>query len=302
MSVVLPTYNRAHTIDAVVESVLRQTYDRFELLVVDDGSTDDTPAVVEDFDDRRIRYVRFRRNRGANVARNAGIRHADGDFLAFVDSDDRWHPEKLERQVRAMRNASDRTGVVYTGYWLEYPSGRQYGPDPDRDAHEGSIHEELLKGNGRFIPTSTALVRRACFEEVGLFDEGLPRQQDWEMWLRISQQFEFGHDPEPLVVKSMDHDEVSISSDEEAQIDAIEHVLEKHAEKFRSRSELLSRHQWQLGQTCLLNGQPRRGRAELLAACKRNPRLLYLLGFGVSILGPRAYGFAFRALEKLPID
>jgi len=302
VSVILPTYNRAHTIGTVVESVLNQTYDQFELHIIDDGSTDNTPSIIKKFDDHRIQFTRFERNKGANIARNKGIQNADGDYIAFIDSDDSWHPEKLERQVRIMENAPDSTGVVYTGYWLKYPSDCQYGPDPDRDTHEGVIYEEMLKGNGHFIPTSTTLVRRTCFEQVGLFDEALSRQQDWEMWLRISHQFEFKLDPKPLVMKSMDHDEVSISADEEAQINAIEYILRKHAEKFQTRSRLVSRHRWQLGQACLLNGQPWRGRAELLTACKHNPRLLYLLGFVISILGPEAYNFAFKILESLPTD
>ncbi|MDS0281796.1 glycosyltransferase family 2 protein [Haloarcula onubensis] len=299
VSVVVPTYNRAQTLGAAIESVLGQTYERFELLVVDDGSTDQTQSVVEGFEDPRIRYRRFEGNRGANVARNAGIRNANADLVAFVDSDDTWRPEKLARQVERMRETPDRVGVVYTGYWLERPSGREYGPDPGRKDLEGDIYEALLAGNGRFIPTSTALVRRTCFDRVGYFDEALPRQQEWELWLRIAREFEFALVDDPLVVRSMRHDGVSISADPEALVTALDHILQKHVGAFQARPELLAQHRWQVGETRLLNGDPWRGRAQLLTALSHNPRLTYFVGIVAAVLGPQVYEAAFDLYRKL---
>lgn len=116
VSVVIPTYNRAEFLPRAVESVLRQTVDDFELIVVDDASTDDTEAVVERFDDPRVEYVRHGTNRGGSAARNTGIERSSGEYIAFLDSDDEWYPRKLERQVEELRSRSDEWVATYCGF------------------------------------------------------------------------------------------------------------------------------------------------------------------------------------------
>lgn len=116
VSVVLPTYNRAHLLSESIGSVLAQGYSDFEILVVDDGSTDNTREVVAGIDDKRIRYVELTPNRGQASARNVGIKEAKADLIAFQDSDDIWMPEKLGMQVSALRESPPGTGVVYTAY------------------------------------------------------------------------------------------------------------------------------------------------------------------------------------------
>lgn len=271
VSVVLPTYDRAQTVRAAIDSVLAQSYADFELIVVDDGSTDDTPAVVGDISDPRVQYLRFQENRGANVARNAGIREADGKYVAFQDSDDVWRPRKLELQVQAFERASEDVGVVYTGYYRVEDGEKQYGPR-NKETVAGDIHEEMLKGNGWFVPTAVAAVRRACFDAVGLFDERLQRLQDWEMWLRISERYEFEFIDEPLIEKRMYHDHVSIRSDTEAFIQAMERILRLYRDEFRA-VDRLAQHQRQLGYQYLRNGNPLRGRLYFLRAITndRNP-------------------------------
>jgi len=267
VSVVLPTYNRAHTVRTAIDSVLAQSYEDFELIVVDDGSTDDTPTVVSDVSDHRVQYLRFPENRGANVARNAGIRAADGQYIAFQDSDDVWRPRKLELQVRTFERAPADVGVVYTGYYRISDGSRQYGPR-GKETLSGDIHEEMLKGNGWFIPTAVAAVRRACFDAVGLFDERLQRLQDWEMWLRLSERYEFELVKKPLLEKPMEQDDVSLRSDTEAFIHGMELILSEYREEFRAHPDRLAQHQRQLGYQYLRNGDPLQGRLCFLRALK----------------------------------
>src|SRR6056297_1668487 len=113
VSVIVPTYNRADALPRTVESVLGQTLDDLELIVVDDASTDDTPAVIDDYDDDRVQFVQHERNQGASAARNTGIDRAEGDYVAFLDSDDVWRPTKLEKQVQTLARRGDDWVAAY---------------------------------------------------------------------------------------------------------------------------------------------------------------------------------------------
>jgi glycosyltransferase involved in cell wall biosynthesis len=128
VSVVIPTYNRAKVLSRAVKSVLNQGYRDFEIIVVDDGSTDNTEQVVGAFDKQQVKYVRHEKNMGPAAARNTGIGHANGKYIAFQDSDDEWFPQKLGRQVEILETASDRVGGVYTGFWRIRNSSRKYEP------------------------------------------------------------------------------------------------------------------------------------------------------------------------------
>ncbi|MGC8603005.1 MAG: glycosyltransferase family 2 protein, partial [Desulfomonilaceae bacterium] len=114
VSVIIPTYNRAHLIERAVNSVLEQTYDKLEIIVVDDGSTDNTGNVLSQLQDgdSRVRYIRHETNKGSQSARNTGIRNARGDYVAFLDSDDEWLPYKLEKQIPLFQNTERNIGVV----------------------------------------------------------------------------------------------------------------------------------------------------------------------------------------------
>jgi len=116
VSVIIPTYIRAHVLAKAIQSLLNQTYQDFEIIVVDDGSIDNTEEVVKSFNDPRIRYIRHKENCGGSAARNTGIRAAYGECIAFQDSDDEWLPEKLEKQMQVFENAPAEVGVVYTGF------------------------------------------------------------------------------------------------------------------------------------------------------------------------------------------
>lgn len=200
VSVVIPTYNRAASIGASIQSVLNQTYQNFEIIIVDDGSTDNTCQIIETFADDRIRYICLEQNGGVSRARNTGIRLSESDFVAFLDSDDEWLPEKLEKQMQMMLHAPDNVGLVYCRMRGTKKDGTALiCPELWRSLEElqGNMLFSLLEEN--VIGTPTMLVRRQCLEQVGGFDEGLECLEDWELVLRIAEKWEIGFVDDILV-------------------------------------------------------------------------------------------------------
>ena len=182
VSVVIPTYNSADTIAGAIESVLAQTYSDFEILVIDDGSTDHTEDVVRQFGDR-VRYFK-QENQGVSAARNSGIEKSVGKYIAFLDSDDLWCPEKLAEEIPLL-DAHPELGLVYCDWTVV----------SDETVLQSSYHEELRPARGYifselvqrgFILTSGVVVRRECLDDVGHFDKSLKVAEDYELWLRIS--------------------------------------------------------------------------------------------------------------------
>lgn len=202
VSVVLPTFNRANTLGKAIQSVLSQTYENLELIVVDDGSTDNTEEVVRSFSDRRIRYISLGRNKGAGVARNTGIDVARGEYIACQDDDSEWLPEKLEKQIKAFEKALPNVGIVYTGTYVIDPdidSGKRfYLPHPHLIQKEGYIYKQFLEG--MFIVQPSVVIRKECFKTVGMYDEKIPSREDWDMWIRLSKYYDFKFIDEPLVI------------------------------------------------------------------------------------------------------
>ncbi|HEX8191022.1 MAG TPA: glycosyltransferase [Pyrinomonadaceae bacterium] len=199
VSVVIPTYNRAPLLGRSLRSVLGQSYRDFEVIVVDDGSTDGTAAVVAAFEDPRVRYVALGRNAGAAAARNVGIRLSRGKFLAFQDSDDEWLPPKLALQMAAFERGPAGLGVVYsdmqrilrdgTATYFEAPSvlsGRLVGPT-------AWFYQVCNLG------VQSTVIRREYLDEVNHFNEDLPALEDLEMFIRLSRRCAFQRLPEPLV-------------------------------------------------------------------------------------------------------
>lgn len=199
VSIILPTYNRAALLGRSIRSVLGQSYTDFELIVIDDGSTDETPGVVAGFRDRRIRYFSLSRNTGAGAARNVGIRMARGKFLAFQDSDDEWLPSKLAKQMSAFERGSVRLGMVYSDMQRILSDGTEiYFSAP------GEPSGRLINPAIRFyqvcdLGVQSTVIKREYLDAAGHFNESLPALEDLEMFIRLSRRCEFQRLPEPLV-------------------------------------------------------------------------------------------------------
>lgn len=238
VTVIIPTYNRGHVIRRALHSVLNQTYQNIEVIIVDDGSTDDTLAIIKSFDDPRIRYIHHVEKQGAPAARNTGIKAASADFIAFQDSDDEWLCEKLEKQMDVFRQAGPEVGVVYTGFLRLENNRASYYPSNDVSTLSGNILESLLHGN--FVTTQAVVVRKDCFLKVGLFDEQLPRLQDWELFLRIAEHYKFVCINEPLLMAF--YSPISITGDRSRLPIALKIILNKHHDLFSRNRKILMRH------------------------------------------------------------
>jgi glycosyltransferase involved in cell wall biosynthesis len=199
VSIVLPTYNRRMLLGRAIRTVLQQSYADFELIVVDDGSTDRTMETLARFEDRRIRCVRLDSNRGAAAARNVGIGVATAPLLAFQDSDDEWLPSKLDQQVRAFETCGPKVGVVYSDMARIWRDGsREYHRSPD--VASGA----LINPDTRFyqvcrLGIQSTVIRRDCLADVGGFNEAFPALEDLELFVRLSRRYAFHHLRTPLV-------------------------------------------------------------------------------------------------------
>ncbi len=193
VSVIIPTYNHGRFIGEALESVLAQRYQDFEVIVVDDGSTDGTRALVAAYAPR-IRY-HFQPHAGAASARNTGLRMSSAPYVAFLDSDDTWAPEKLALQVVYL-DAHPQFGAVFTSYLVTDEEGKPLGVEPRRFPYTQSPFENLLIWP--YGSMHVAVVRRACLERVGGFDETLAIAEDWDLWLRVSQQCGLANLDQPL--------------------------------------------------------------------------------------------------------
>jgi glycosyltransferase involved in cell wall biosynthesis len=184
-SIVIIAYNCAEYVGHAIQSALEQTWPQLELIVVDDGSTDTTGDVVRRISDGRVKYIR-QENKGPNAARNEGIRHARGEFVAFLDCDDWWLPDKLSKQITRVANDTE-IGLVYSLAIRVDASGKE--GDRFDSVVEGRVLDRLLLGNCIAGSASSALVTRRAIDAVGMFDETLHYAEDWEYWIRIASQF-----------------------------------------------------------------------------------------------------------------
>jgi len=186
VSVIMPTYNHAQFIGEAIDSVLNQTYRNFELIIIDNYSEDDTEEIVLSYKDDRIKYLKFRNNGVIAASRNYGIRHSQGEYIAFLDSDDKWDKKKLEKQlphlqlIKIVGVASDAILITNTPYYRKKNHGRS------KLGYIDYKYIDILNGNP--IMTSSCIVKRNIIENVGFFDENRDFCfiEDWELWLRIA--------------------------------------------------------------------------------------------------------------------
>lgn len=197
ITVIIPTYNLDRYVRSAIDSVLRQTYRNVEIIVVDDGSNDNTRDIVKIYEKKRVNYI-FKENGGLASARNAGVANSSGELIAFLDADDVWIENKLTVQFENMLKR--KTALVGCGYyWVDTDLNilEQVSPDDFKD--RGDLLSKLLLNNVIYGSGSGVLLKRECFERVGFFDENLSGAEDWDMWLRIAKYFEISFVKEPLV-------------------------------------------------------------------------------------------------------
>lgn len=231
ISVVIPVYNGAKTIKETIESVLDQTYENFELIVINDGSQDDTLAIIANIQDQRIKVFSYP-NAGLSASRNRGFGRSCGEFIAFLDADDLWTTDKLESQLKALQQ-NLQAAVAYS--WTDHidECGQILGPDSHVSC-SGNIYERLLLGN-ILSCGSNNLIRTQALNKVGDFDELLKAAEDWDMWLRLAAQYEFVGVPRPQVLYRISSSSMStnISKMEVASLQVIERAYSQAPESLQ---------------------------------------------------------------------
>lgn len=295
VSVVLPTRNRARTLGRAIRSVLTQTMGDLELIVVDDGSTDDTACQLATIGDARLRVIRIA-CANAGAARNAGIAAARAPVIAFQDSDDEWMALKLERQLAAL--SEDATAdLVYSAVlrWdgvrvLRLPSARhEPGPQPSLGA---------LVRRRDIVSTPAWLVRRECLERVGPFDESLPAVEDWEWLLRFAATGQARFLDEPLVIVNESEDSLSMRHDRVAR--ALMMIAEKHRAQLRQEGRgVLARIHLAAGARACLGADVAAGRSAFARGLAEQPFALPLVGaWLLSFAGPGPMQAAWRYARR----
>jgi len=199
ISVIIPTYNREVTLERAIKSVLAQTHRNFELIVIDDGSTDNTNLIIDKYS-RKIRYF-SKLHAGVSSARNLGLEKSEGTWVAFLDSDDYWLPKKLERQLKYLTNHPGMMIVQTDEQWIR--NGVPVNPMKKHKKHSGWIFRYCLPLC--IVSPSAVLIHQKVFNDVGVFDESFPVCEDYDLWLRIAIKYQIGLIPEKLIVKTGGH-------------------------------------------------------------------------------------------------
>jgi glycosyltransferase involved in cell wall biosynthesis len=235
VSVIIPTYQRAHWVGAAVQSVLAQSYTDSEILVIDDGCTDNTREVLGQFG-AQITVI-HQPHKGVSAARNAGIRTARGRYVAFLDDDDLWHPDKLEKQM-ALLDGRPGIALVYTDMFVFDERGTLAATYLAAIPPPGQAYSFHFLYN--WIPTSTVLMRRTCFDTVDLFDETLMACEDYDLWLRLREgQWRLHCLPEPLARYRVS--ETSLHKDQECLWTSVIRVKEQAFSRNPSLRQLAPR-------------------------------------------------------------
>lgn len=272
VSVIIPTYNTAQYITEAIDSVLNQTYEHYEIIVIDDGSTDNTKEALKDYKNK-IKYI-YKHNGGPASARNAGIKNSIGENIAFLDADDLWLPQKLEKQVEYFKTHPD-VGLTFSAY-LAF--------DENKSEKRPNIKEKIISKDAfinlwwdNFLGTLTVMVRKACFDKVGIFDESkdIEGSEDSEMWLRIARNYRMGYINEPLAryrIRTGGHNRCNVDRAYRAK----EVVLKRYWSDVKERgnyskkkiNQRLSRHYFCYGMKYFTKGDLKRARHQLGKAIK----------------------------------
>jgi len=280
--VIIPTYNRPYLVGRAIKSVLGQSYQDFELIVVDGSSTDETKEVVESFGDGRIRYIKQQGKNGPSNARNMGIQSSSGDYIAFLDDDDEWLPNKLEKQVDLLDRLPEEYGVVYSGYRTEQDGmiiGEHY------PTQRGDVYYQMLRRS--VVSTLTILIKGSCFKLVGFFDEELPTCEDWDMWIRFAKEYKFEYVPEILAIYHIHGDQITF--DQSKFIFGVDRILNKYQEDFSINRKILSEQYRYLGALYYLTGDKAEGTKFMLKSIRLNPLQNGMVHIMAAIIIPNIY-------------
>jgi len=296
VSVIIPTHNRADFLESSIESVLSQTYNDFEVIVVDDNSCDHTHEVVKNFRDIRIRYILHLENKGPSAARNTAIAASKGDFIAFLDDDDEWMPHKLQKQILVLdKSLSNVCGVYTNRLVIDKANKKVVSTNLRSNKLHGNLLCQLVFQNP--ISTGSLLLKKNCLDQVGYFDESMYYMEDRDLWIRLSMKWDFEYIDEPLTKIHLHSNK--LSNNLRGQIAGREKFLEKyHHLLSKDRKNWSKLHILQGAQYCQLKNL-KKGRQNIIKGIKIYAFNLnaYLHLFS-SILGINAYLYLRRLFSS----
>jgi glycosyltransferase involved in cell wall biosynthesis len=273
-SVVIPTHNRAHLLARAIRSVLAQTFQFFELLIIDDASTDETAQMVKLFVDSRLRYIRRESSGGAAAARNTGIRQAKGEFITLLDDDDEYLPQFLEETYQHFTTASEQVGLSWCGLRRveDTSSGEQVlSDDVWQPKFKSREHAHLSFLRSRRIGTNSGIcIRKSCFDSIGLFDDTMRKAEDTDFFIRLVRQFDFVVVPSVLIKIHL-HPGPRLTIYDQQMGAAYEKIIEKNIDALRQHPDLWAALHYKTGWLYYHGGDKTKARYFIRQALRRNP-------------------------------
>jgi glycosyltransferase involved in cell wall biosynthesis len=292
VSVIIPTFNRAEFLHSAITSVLNQTFQDFEILVIDDASEDQTQEVVNRFHDTRITYLHHEANRGEACARNSGIVNSKGEFIAFLDDDDSWLPDKLNLQVNMLNGSNAKIGLIYSGFRVIDGKSKMILSDriPDK---RGEVYENILYGN--FVGTpSTVILRRDCINKVGLFDRNIAYGLDHDLWIRIAKCYHFDCIRSSLVLYH--RHENRLSNNPAIKAKGLEDMVKKYGKHIIMKNKYYQNSYLSIGVQFCYNGDIRNGIKAFVNAIRVKPfNIRNYFNLGCALFGAKN----FRRMKSL---
>lgn len=289
VSAIIVTYNRPTLLPRAIQSVLDQTYQDFELIVVDNDAQHPARAIVESFQDDRIRYVCSPTNRDCAGGKNIGIEHAKGQFVAFLDDDDVWLPEKLQIQMDAFSAAPDDVGFCFTALTAEYDDHEVTTTVPNGIAN---YYERALRSFNGFL-ASSLVIRKNVFETVGIFSESFPSHTDIDLIIRMAKEYRGISINKPLIRMTMKSGHQQMGKNFQRRIAGREMLLKKYADAFAAYPIYLAKHLFKLATFYRAERQYRDARRTFRRAWGHHFRFHYFLHY-VSMLGN---GIPYRIIQ-----
>jgi glycosyltransferase involved in cell wall biosynthesis len=299
VSAVVATYNREEYIGGAVETVLDQTYDNIELIVVNDGSKDATAKVLSQYEAKEdVVVLHNKANQGISYSRNRAADHAEGKYIAPLDDDDRWYKNKIQRQVEVFENLDEEYCGVYTKADIINKDGNKIGKIAN-DSYAPDIYPRVLL-YCEITPHSSVLLRREHFEEVGCYDVQFPQGVDWDLWIRMGKEYKFKYLSESLTKFRRHESNLSQSEDHERQVRSL--IWEKYREEFEEHPDIATNFKVLLnrnkGVHHLENGQRVQALRHFWTALRAKPVAHNFVYLALGFLGPTAFKWAKRVKHQ----
>lgn len=287
VSVIIPTYNRPEFIKNAVKSVLNQTYDNLEIIVVDDGTKIRARKIINSINDDRIKYIKHTESKGGGAARNTGIKNSTGDYIAFLDDDDEWVPEKLAIQMNEFLQTGEDVGFCFSSVSNVIKNGIEVSQIKEGINDYSELSLKKLNG---FL-TVTLIIKKNVINEIGGFDESLPSHQEIDLIIRIAQKYKGLGINIPLVKVKMDGSHEQIGSNLNRKIKGRKMLLSKHINLYEKHPKTLAKHFFQIGLYYRDSGKFKEARNSFCRAMKKDFNIKYLLHYFIILFGEDTYQF-----------